>query len=417
MAPEFHQYGVVKEEQETRYFYGWVVVTTAALGLFLGVFPIVVSSFTVFFPEFVRGFHAGRGAISLAFSINNTVGACMALVVGRLCDRMGARPVILTSLSVFGVALIATQAIGSRLWELYLFFLVIGIVSPGTNSVAYGLVVSRWFSRRRGLALGLMMIGLGAGAIVVPPLARMLIAAHGWRATYARFGCAALLIALPAVAIFLKEWPQSVSSKSSVAKDQEGYSWREIRGSHDFWLMVVVFMVVSASVQGCFIHLGQLMAAQGAAPDIGAFAVSVSGAALLAGRLGTGYLLDRFRGPTVARVIFASVAVGIGLLGLRASVAIFGGAFLVGLGLGAEADIIAYFLGRYFGLRSFGTAFGCAFGLFVLAGGLGPLGMGIAFDQTGSYRLALTGFCLATMLGAVFIARLGPYRFDVGGRN
>lgn len=407
----------MKKEPETRHFYGWVVVATAALGLFLGVFPIVVSSFTVFFPAFVRGFHASRGAISLAFTINNTVTACMALVVGRLCDRIGARPVILTSLSVFGVALIATQAIGSRLWELYLFFLVIGIASPGTNSIAYGLVVSRWFSRRRGLALGLMMVGLGAGAIVVPPLARMLIAAHGWQATYASFGWAALLVAIPAIAIFLKEWPQPASSQSPVANDSEDYSWREIWVSREFWLMIVVFVLVSASVQACFIHLGQLMAGQGAAADLGAFAVSVSGAALLAGRLGTGYLLDRYSGPRVACVIFASVAVGIGLLGLRASAAMFGGAFLIGLGLGAEADIIAYFLGRYFGLRSFGTAFGFAFGLFVFAGGVGPLGMGIVFDRTGSYRPALTGFGLATALAAILISRLGPYRFEVGGQH
>ena len=95
----------------------------------------------------------------------------------------------------------------------------------------------------------------------------------------------------------------------------------------------------------------------------------------------------------------------------------FAGAFLVGLGLGAEADIIAYFLGRYFGLRSFGTAFGFAFGLFVLTGGIGPLSMGMVFDRTGSYRLALTGFCVATALAAVLAGRLGPYRFDVKERT
>jgi MFS family permease len=144
----------VKERGETRSLHGWVVVATTAWGLFLGVFPIVVSSFTVFFPALVREFHAGRGTIALAFTLCNTVTACMSPVAGRLCDRIGARPVILTSLLLFGSGLIAAQTIGCRLWQLYVFSMILGIAAPGTNSISYGLVVSGWFNRRRGLALG-----------------------------------------------------------------------------------------------------------------------------------------------------------------------------------------------------------------------------------------------------------------------
>jgi predicted MFS family arabinose efflux permease len=312
--------------------------------------------------------------------------------------------------------LIAAQTIGSRLWELYLFSLILGMAAPGTNSISYGLVVSRWFNRRRGLALGLMMIGIGAGAIVAPPLARTLIASYGWRATYTGFGWAALLLAMPTVAIFLKERPHLFASQLP-GNDAEGWLWREIRSSRDFWLMIVVFVLVSASVQACLIHLTQIMADHGAKAYAAAFAASVSGAALLIGRVATGYFLDRYSGSSVARVVFAIAALGIALLSVRTSGAMFAGAFLVGLGLGAEADIIAYLLGRYFGLRSFGTAFGFAFGLFVLAGGVGPLLMGIAFDRTGSYRIALAAFCIATALAAVLVGRLGPYRFEAKGEN
>lgn len=159
------------------------------------------------------------------------------------------------------------------------------------------------------------------------------------------------------------------------------------------------------------------MADGGITADIATFGVSVSGAALLVGRVGTGYFLDRCSGPVVARTVFASAALGIALLAARAPVAMFAGVFLVGLGLGAEADIIAYLLGRYFGLRSFGTAFGFAFGLFVLAAGVGPLLMGLTFDRTGSYRPVLAAFCLATALAAVLVGRLGPYRFEAKGEN
>src|SRR5262249_42133455 len=249
---------------------------------------------------------------------------------GRLCDRIGARPVILVSLTLFGIVLLAAQTIGSRLWELYAFYLVLGVVAPGTNAIPYGLVVSKWFNRRRGLALWLMMIVIGGGAIVIPPVARTLITAYGWRATFAVFGSAALLLAVPVIAAFLKESPYQWSSRLPSTDDLEGFSWREIRASGDFWLMVAVFVLVSASVQACLIPIAQLMTDRGAAGNVAAFAVSVSGAALLAGRVATGYFLDRYSAPGVARVVFASAAVGIALLGIRIPGAEFAGAFLVG---------------------------------------------------------------------------------------
>lgn len=407
---------MVKHRRGTGSWYAWVVVAASALGLSLGIFPVGVSSFPVFFPALQREFHAGRGAIALGFTISTTMGAFLAPGIGRLCDRIGARPVIIASLSMFGVVLLSAQMIAGQLSQLYTFYFVLGIISPGTNSIPYGLLVSRWFNRRRGLALGIMMIGIGGGAIVVPALARMLIGEYGWRATYAIFGCAALVIGVPSAALFLKESPYRVSQAPGSAGQSEGLSWLEIRSSSDFTLLITVFVLVSASVQACLIHMVQIMADAGASADVAAAAVSVSGVALLAGRVTTGYFLDRFSGGRVAQVVFASAAVGVALLAVGQPLAVLAGAFLTGLGMGAEADIIAFLLGRYFGLRSFGTAFGFAFGSFILAGGVGPLLMGFAFDRTGSYRLPLSVFFAATVLASSLVGRLGPYRFGVKER-
>ena len=85
--------------------------------------------------------------------------------------------------------------------------------------------------------------------------------------------------------------------------------------------------------------------------------------------------------------------------------------------MGAKVDIMAFLMGRYFGLRSLGSTFGFAFGAFVIAGGLGPLAMGFAFDLTGSYRMPLAGFLAATLIAGALVTRLGPYRFDVIDRR
>jgi nitrate/nitrite transporter NarK len=122
-------------------------------------------------------------------------------------------------------------------------------------------------------------------------------------------------------------------------------------------------------------------------------------------------LLDQLFAPLLAAACFATAAVGIGLLWLGSTPLAFTGAFFIGLGLGAEVDLIPYLTARYFGLRAFGKIYSLVFAAFALAGALGPLILGAAFDKTGSYNAILIAFFAATLAAAVLIARLGPYRY------
>jgi MFS family permease len=405
-----------------RIFYGWIVVITSAVGLLLGAFPIVAFSFGVFFPLFVREFHASRAAVSLAFTIHNLLSGLFAVVVGRIVDRSGARRVILPGLVIVAMLLLCAEAIGSILFELYLFYIALGVVASATTTVPYALVVSRWFDRRRGLALGGMMVGLGLGAVVMPVVAQRLIASFGWRTAFAIVGCAMLTIPVPIVGMFLKDAPAQIGllpdgappSHAYAKQDSrpDGVTWHDARRSGTFWLLIAVFVLLAASVHACIIHLPQLFADRGATAETAALASSVVGVALLVGRIGCGYFLDRFFGGSVAAVICVCAAVGIALLAAGGVGALaLAGAFLLGLGMGAEVDVIAFLMGRYFGLASLGSTMGFAFGAFVIAGGLGPLVMGFAFDRTGSYRAPLAVFGVAAIVAAMLLTRLGSYRF------
>ena len=412
---------VVGMSDRPRVFYGWVVVATAALGLFLGAFPIVAFSFGVFFQSFVREFHASRAAVSLAFTITNLVSGIFAFVVGRIADRVGARTVILPGLACVAALLLSAEAIGSRLSELYLFYAALGVVAPATTTVPYALVLSRWFDRRRGLALGGMMVGLGLGAIAMPMVAERLIARVGWRNAFAIVGCAILIIPMPIVGLLLRDAPAQMGllpdGRAAGGPDSGsragGMAWRDARQSSTFWLLIAVFVLLAASVHACVIHMPQLFADRGATAENAAMASSVIGFALLVGRIASGYFLDRYFGGSIALVICLGAALGIALLGIggAGSVAL-AGAFLVGLGMGAEVDIIAFLMSRYFGLQSLGATVGFAFAGFVIAGGVGPLVMGFAFDRTGSYRLPLAAFGVAAIAAAVLVTRLPPYRFE-----
>jgi len=403
-------------------FYGWIVVAAAGLGLFFGGAPIVVYSFGVFLKPLAQEFSVGRGAISLAFTIHNFIGAGGAPFAGRLVDRFGAKRVILPGLALLGLILVSALMIGSHLWQLYLFYVVLAPVTLATTPIPYSAVISRWFDRRRGLALGLIMFGMGVAAVVMPPTVQRLIAQFGWRVAFAAVGCAILVIPIAVVAMFLKEDPKQMgllpdgeerrANDVSGAQDQIGLGWPQVYRTRTFWMMVSAFALAGGSMHACILHMPALLSDRGLTAENAALGSSVVGIAVIAGRLLSGYLLDRMFAPWVAVGIFGMSAIGLALLWAGGGGAIaLTAAFLVGLGMGAEVDIIAFLVSRYFGLRAFGATFGFAFGSFVLAGGLGGMLMGAGFDLTKSYELPLAAFLAITVLAVVLFTRLGPYRF------
>ena len=411
--------------ERPRFFYGWWIVVVSAIGLGLGYAPIIVYSFGVFIKPLTQELHSNRASISLAFTLANLLQSISSPLAGRLADRFGARRVILPSTVILALLLISSHLLSAKLWDFYVFYGLLGFVGSGPAPIPYVKVISRWFDRRRGFALGLTMFGIGSGAILMPALAQRLIAMLGWRSTYMVIGLLVLMVSVPVVAFFLKESPEemgllpdgAIATRQAAEKQNtgEGMAWREARGSKAFWLMVWAIFLVGAGVHGCVVHLVPLLSDQGVSSNRVALATSFLGGALLIGRVGSGYLLDRFFAPRVAICLFGAAACGIALLRMgAASGLVLLAVFLIGLGMGAEVDIIAYLVSRYFGLRAFGEVYGYAFASYVLAGALGPWLMGLGFDRSGSYGPVLVGFLLATLLDVVLMTRLGPYRFRPG---
>jgi MFS family permease len=142
----------------------------------------------------------------------------------------------------------------------------------GLRRYPYVKVISRWFDRRRGLALGLTMFGIGSGAILMPALAQRLIAMLGWRSTYMVIGLLVLVVSVPVVAFFLKESPEemgllpdgAIAARQAAERQntREGLAWSDARRSKAFWLMVGAIFLVGASVHGCVVHLVPLLSDQ-----------------------------------------------------------------------------------------------------------------------------------------------------------
>ena len=384
-------------------YYGWRVVLAGCLGVMAGFGSLFVYTFSVFVKPLAAEFGWSREAISSGFAIAAvTLGLCSPLL-GQCIDRFGPRRIILTCMTVYGIAIASLSLLRSGLWQFYVTCFVLGVVGNGAAHLAFSRSISTWFHRRLGMALAFVMVGAGLGAMILPVVAQSIISGHGWRAAYASLGGLALLLGLPVSWRYIRE--RGVTGLKSAAVAHSGMTWQQGLRSSAFWIVTAILFVSSISMNGAITHLSALLTDRGLTAGNAALCASILGGSSLLGRIVVGWLLDRFFGPRVALVINLITALGIFLLA-RATSFPAGclAAALIGVGAGGEAAITPYLLMRYFGLRAFSTLYGLTWTFYAAAGAIGPLILGRAFDATGSYSSLL--ILLAAALGVAAATNL-----------
>jgi MFS family permease len=394
----------------------WMVVGVSSVGLFFHFGSLLVNAFGVMLTTLCDQFGWSRGEVSFAFTLATLTAMLAMPLTGWLTDRIGSRRPILICMVGFGALYASLSFLTPHLWHLYAVFLLLGLLGPGTSAVPHASLISRWFTDRRGLALGLAMSGTAIGGVIWPTETQNLMDRFGWRNAYAISGGAVLLVAVPLLLLFLKEplklAQSSEQSKQAAAGEQSGGLTRgeALRGSL-LWLMLFAFFIISMSIHACMIHLVPMLKDRGMTPESAALAASLMGAAGMIARLGMGYLLDKLPAERVPTIAFCVVAAGIFLLFAGATGAsAYLAAILIGIGYGSETATIPYLVGRYFGLRSFGEIYSYLFITVPLGGALGPVLMGVGFDRTGSYQMALLFCGVATVVAAISLLRLSSYQ-------
>jgi predicted MFS family arabinose efflux permease len=385
---------------------GWRVAGAASVGVFVSFASLLVYTFGVLLKPLAEEFAWSRESVSAAFGIAAMTVAACSPPLGFLFDRVRPARIIVPCLIVFGAAFASLSLLTPRLWHLYAIFFVLGVVGNGTAQMAYSRAVSSWFVRRRGTALAVMMSGGAVGAIVLPPAAEALIQSVGWRQACVVLGALVVVGGVPIVARFIRERPVD----HGTAAVSEGATVREGVTSPVFWILVIVLFAQSIAQNGALTHMAALLTDRGVPARGAALALSAMGAASLVGRLSTGWLLDRFFAPRVGFCLLSIAALGTYLLAGAQSLTVgVTAAALIGFGMGAEADVTPYILSRYLGLRSFAMLYGFTWTAYAIAGAVGPILMGRAFDATGSYTALLTQLALGTFLIAALMLLMPGY--------
>lgn len=359
-----------------------------------------------------------RGQVSTGVFLVTTVGLLMTPATGWLIDRLGARRVALTGVWAFGISLALVGSTGPALWTWYAAFSLLAVVAPSIGSVVWSKAVVDRFDRSRGMALGVLRMGLAIAGGCVPVFMTLMTVSFGWRMAYVGLGASAILIAFPAAWFWFYDGSPAVAGTAlpAVKRDRRslpgvtvGNALRDSR----FWRLGLA-MAAAAMTTGFFsAHLQPLLIDHGIAPVQAALATGGIGPAAAVAALAYGALADRvpatflsgavFCLPIIACILLLGAGGTIGMGHALTSVA------LIGTALGSEGDSIAYLVGRFFGRRNFGALCGLMTSFFAFGFGLGPLLGGRLFDATGSYTGALIPACGLLVLSVVLVTTLGRF--------
>ena len=349
-----------------------------------------------------------RGQIALVHSFG-LVTAFAAPVVGRLTDRHGVRPVLSIGLALtaLGYALLALMR-GSLdyYYAVYFFFSLVGM---STTGITFTRILSGAFHRTRGTALAIGRSGLAIAGALMPMLLFPVISRYGTAGGYLLLGVFMLLIALPLVWLWVPS--RAEERAGGAAAHALADSWQVLLAQPKVRILTAAAVLNYVPVVSLMSQMKPLAMSKGLDASMAVAAVSTLGIAAAIGALLSGLLVDRFWAPAVAFVLNAAPAVGcLFLLQDHVPPALFYGAILlIGLGQGAEIDIVAFMIARYFGLRSYASIYGVSTLGIALGVAVGASLIGRAYDIFGNYNLALMAASASFALAACCYLAMGRY--------
>lgn len=406
---------------ESGVFHGWKLVGALSVILFFG-----VGGSVYVFPVFIESFQAEFGWSMTDISIG---GALFAIVmglanpfVGAAFARWGARRTMLTGAALLGLSSLAYASM-SDLWMLYAIMLLAGFAVTSSTVLPAQTLVTHWFDRYRGRAMGLMMLGIGAGGFLLPPLNAFLIAEIGWRLTWIVSFAVLALIVIPLIAAFVHTRPSDLGlPPDGIGTDRErrresgpagGLTARAALATTTFWLLVAVFLLQITGVSALNFHFVPFATQQlGFANEQAALFYGLAVGFTVLGRLLFGWLADRWSPVLLMATGLLLAALGSAILELlflrlhlREIQLLWLFAIPYGIGSGGTFVTLPILVGRCLGELHFSRIMG----LLLSGSGVGVIvGLpvsGWVFDQTGSYEWVLIA-CLAVLLLSTLLTAL-----------
>jgi sugar phosphate permease len=410
------------ETKRPKIFYGWWMVASCAVnGLLLGGF--ITLGFTAFIDPIVADLGWSYTQISFAASLRGVEVALFSPFIGFLVDRWGPRALMIAGTIFGGVSLMFLSTINS-LGLFYLGFIIMAVGMSGNSPPVVMTATANWFRRRLGLASGIIGSGFALGGLLIP-LVVSLIDSYEWRTALLILGIATIVVGIP-TSLVLRHKPEQygylpdgdsqpittteeVTVKAKTPEIDPGA--KQALRSRAFWYIALAMTFQIIATNTVIIHIMPSLNSVNISRATASLAATAVPLLSIIGRLGSGWLADKFNIKWVSSGFFLCLMVGLLLMSLVSDVAVWmilPMAFFFGLGWGGNNTIRVNLTNRYFGRTSFGAIFGILTGINALGGLLGPLFAGWIFDTLDSYRIAWLTLTALVLLSIVFIILLPP---------
>ena len=467
---------------------GWPIVSSAAIGIGLGLSPLPFYTIGIFIGPMAKEFGWAPSQVLYALLIYSLVVVFIAPFIGLVADKIGARKVVLVSIVLFGLSMML-QSLHTGSIELYLFYWsVLAVFGAGTLPITFTKAINNWFDIHRGKALGMALVTTGIFGALAKFFAAEITALYGWRTAYVALGCLPIFIAFPIALVAFRDVDDTPPKQSICMKYKlpiltvsvlgmgalayfvlgfilptaaaEGWKMQYVIGTvfmiivfipllmlifgktdldppikkntyqsrgklhlpgvtlleatreWRFWMLGFVFIVISFAITGVIPNIEQILLSKDYSIVEAVGLASLTGFAIIGGRIIGGFLIDKYWAPGVAFVFLASPAFafyilsGANVSSEMAAIAIM----MIGFGAGVEYDFMAYLVSKYFGMRGYSSIYGAIYSFFAIGGSTATAVMLRTAEADGNWQNMMTYSAIAMIVGSLPLLLLGKYR-------
>ena len=410
------------------FYYGWVVVFAAGTTVFARMAPSV-SILAIFLSPMAEEFGWSRTLIAGAVSAGAIASIFVSPIVGWAVDRYGARLVLTVSMVVLGVA-VTSLAWATVPVFFYLGFATGRVIFHVPVQIGSGAVVSRWFIRKRGRAIGVIYLAGAVGNILGIQIASLVISHWSIGAAWIALGITVVAVSVLPAALLIVERPEDIglepdglpSPNPAIVRGAEtvepqalpsqgevDWTVREAMGTKSLWVLTGVVGALFLIQAGVSVHIGAFFQDRGLSLTLVATAITINGVVNAIGSLVWGAVIERI--PVrwaMAFLMVLTAGSAMALLSVHSVIAAFAVSAVIGI-VGSGGNVIppmAY--ASYFGRRSIGSIRGIGETGVQIGQTIGPVLSGLAFDINGSYEVAFLAFAVLALIGAVVVSLSKP---------
>ena len=394
----------------TKFFYGWIIVGVANLGIFSSG-PGQSHTFSVFLNPISKDLELSNSSIASAYGLATLIAAFLLPYMGKIIDKYGPRTSLIIISIILGISCIFFGA-ASNFLMLTVGFGFLRFFGQGSLMLGCANMVSQWFDTKRGFAMSLMALGFGISMAIHPPLSQLLIEQFGWKYAWVILGISTWIIMVPALYILAWNTPESVglrpdgvnqsSSQQNDVEEIEGLNLSEAIKEKSFYILSAMWFGMAMLVTTLHFYQVTILTSQGISTDFAAGVFSISAITMVLFMPFIGKLFDNYPTKYVLALGLAINSISL-LLITFANNEIFTivYAMFFGINNAISMTMFGYIWPRYFGRKHLGSIQGTGQMIGVIGASLGPLPVGFAIDYIGNSLITVRYLSIYPIIMAI----------------